>query len=215
MILEKELNIIKDYNNGMVVKEISNKYYYHIKTIYSVLKKYNIKLVQWKKCFKKNQINEMIELYKSGETIEYIALYMKSSYHTIRRILVENKITIKKVGGSKPMPMPSKKRLVYLLDNYNKKEIAYMYYVCVQTVNKWIKKHNIKYLKHYISDEEFIKKYYKYYYNTKNNLHTFAYVIGFSYEYIRRRQNRLNLPRKDKRKTFKVYNEIDVKKRCL
>ena len=132
MRLEKELEIIKDYNFGLDVKVISKKHYYHVKTIYDVLKKHNIKLKQWEKTFNESQINKIIELYKSGETIEYISVYMGVSWQTIRKTLVKNNIEIKKVGGSKCMLIPTKKRLYYLIKNYSKKDIAYMYYVCVE-----------------------------------------------------------------------------------
>ena len=58
-----------------------------------------------------------------------------------------------------------------------------------------------------MSDKEFVDVYYEKYLNTDNNLYYFSEMIGFSYEYIRRKQNRLKLPRKNKGRSFrKVIN---------
>lgn len=214
MNLELQQQIIQDYKNGYSVLKLSNKYFYCVQTIYKVLKNNNIILESRpnKKLTlrEKNKINFM---YQSGESMVNIQIDLGYGYKIIRRCLISLGITIREKGGSSEIVIPTRKRLEGMLKNHNKKEVAKHYDISVITLNKWIKARNLSFKRKHMTDEEFVKKYYKDYYNSENNLFVFSIIIDFSYEYIRKKQIKLNLPRKDKRSTFRKQNEIDVQKK--
>ena len=213
MNVELQQQIIQHYKNGYSVKKLSEVFFYCVQTIYKVLKNNNI-ILESRPNIKLTlrEKNKIIFMYQSGESMENIQIDSGYGYKIVRRCLIISGVPIRKKGGSLEKPIPIRKHLEEILKKHSKKDVAKHYDISIITLNKWIKARHLSFKRKHMADEEFIKRYYEYYYNSENNLFVFSMIIDFSYEYIRRKQIKLNLPRKDKRSTFRKQNKIDIQK---
>lgn len=135
-------DIIKKFDNGMSAKEIAQQYGVDRTLIYNIIhsnrKKFPKKRKDSSKLSRKlfkNKIKEIIALYLDGLSLEKIGKIFNINKNTVRRILAQNNVPIRKLGA--PIKALDTKAIVRL---YKKKvpliDIAKYFDVSLGTIER-------------------------------------------------------------------------------
>lgn len=122
-----------------------NKEKEYIKKYNAITKGYNIKECEYSKAREPQNVIDVIERYKNGETIKVIAKDYKADRKTISAILKENNIDIRDWNKIQSNPLISKEFLYKCLyiDKKTIKQISEEVNLSKTAIRNWIKKYQL------------------------------------------------------------------------
>lgn len=199
--IDKENQIIEDYKNGMITKDILNKY--QIKdpgSLYCILNKRKIQ----KKFEEKRDIdfNQILKLYNGGKSPKEIGEIVNRSRGLIRKLLIENNIKLRKnrwLRSRKTLRSEKHGEIVDLYNNgMNISQISKKIGCSWTEIKNILRKYHVKFISTHLDIPNFLNK-------NKEGIISF-YKEGKTLNYISKIYN----CKSDTIKTFLIKNNIEV-----
>lgn len=140
--------IEKLVNEGMSQNEMARQFKVHKKTVYNWLKKYGIKtdpLIKRRRTLLSKSLTErnLRNLYLiGGLSIKRIAKHYRVHFRTVRKLLLEFHIPIRK--NESRIPEKEELRRLYTMNGYTTKEIGSRFGVSDTTIVRWLRRYGIK-----------------------------------------------------------------------